>query len=78
MGEFARRLAGSGEEKELTARMYRSNPYVRMAAIAVGAGVVYGLQQGMAQPLYVAVPVAVVAYAATLMSLGWALSARGK
>ena len=78
MGEFARRCAGSGQEEKLTAGMYRSNPYVRIAAIAVGAGVVYGLQQGMAQPLYVAVPVAIVAYAATLISLGWMLTARSK
>lgn len=58
--------------------MYRSNPYVRMAAIAVGAGVVFWLQQGLAQPLYIAVPVAIVAYAATLICLGWMLSARAK
>jgi hypothetical protein len=58
--------------------MNRSNPYVRMAAIGVGAAVVFGLQQGLAQPLYIAVPVAIVAYAATLISLGWVLSARAK
>lgn len=78
MGEHARTGAGHSEEEELTARMYRSNPYVRMAAIAVGAAVVFGLQQGLAQPLYVAVPVAIVAYAATLIGLGWVLSARAK
>jgi hypothetical protein len=78
VGKHARTGAGRGEEEELTPRMNRSNPYVRMAAIGVGAAVVFGLQQGLAQPLYVAVPVAIVAYAATLISLGWVLSARAK
>ena len=62
----------------MTGPLDRSNPYVRMAAIGVGAAVVYGLQQGMAQPLYVAVPVAILAYAATLICLCWALNARAK
>ncbi len=55
--------------------MYRSNPYVRMLAIGVGTAVVLGLQQGLAQPLYVAVPVAIAAYAATL-GLAWYFGAR--
>lgn len=78
MGEFARTGAGRGEEEELTPRMNRSNPYVRMVAIGVGAAVVFGVEQGLAQPLYVAVPLAIVAYAATIISLGWMLSARAK
>jgi len=78
VGKFARTGAGRGEEEELTPRMNRSNPYVRMAAIGVGAAVVFGVEQGLAQPLYVAVPLAIVAYAATLISLGWVLSARAK
>ena len=78
MGEPARTGAGRSEEEELTPRMNRSNPYVRMVAIGVGAAVVFGVEQGLAQPLYVAVPLAIVAYAATLISLGWMLSARTK
>jgi hypothetical protein len=78
VGEPARTGAGRGEEEELTPRMDRSNPYVRMVAIGVGAAVVFGVEQGLAQPLYIAVPLAIVAYAATLISLGWVLSARAK
>lgn len=55
--------------------MYRSNPYARMLAIGVGTVIVFGLQQGLEQPLYVAVPVAIVGYAATL-ALAWMLGAR--
>jgi len=57
--------------------MNRTIPYVRMLAIGVGTAVVFGLQQGLAQPLYIAVPVAIVAYVATL-GLAWMLGARAE
>lgn len=57
--------------------MNRSNPYVRMLAIGVGTAVVFGMQQGLEQPLYVAVPVAIAAYAATL-GLAWMLGPRAE
>lgn len=43
--------------------MYKT-PLIRLVAILVGAGVLFGLQQGLGLALYIAIPVAIVAYTA--------------
>jgi hypothetical protein len=49
--------------------MYK-NPLIRLAAILVGAGVLFGLQQGLGLALYFAIPIAIVAYTACRFGLG--------
>ena len=46
---------------------------IRFAAVLVGAGVLFGLEQEFGAKLYVAIPAGVLAYAATLMALGFML-----
>ena len=43
---------------------------IRFAAVLVGAGVLFGLQQGTGATLYVAIPAGIVAYIVTLVVLG--------
>ncbi len=47
----------------------------RVVAIAVGAAVVFGLESGLGLQLYFAVPIAAVAYLATLVGVGLILRA---
>jgi hypothetical protein len=54
------------------------NPYARMTAVAVGAATIYGLQQGLELSFWIALPLAIVAYAATVISVGYFLAARTK
>jgi hypothetical protein len=54
------------------------NPYARMAGIAAGAATIIGLQQGLALAFWIALPLAIVAYAATVISVGYLLAARTK
>ena len=42
---------------------------IRFAAVLVGAGVLFGLDQGLGVPLYVAIPAGIVAYLITLVAL---------
>ncbi len=45
----------------------RRNPFARIAAIALGAGTLFWLGQGLHYPLYVSIPAAVLVYVATLL-----------
>jgi hypothetical protein len=63
VGEHARSGAGHREEEELTPAHESQQPL---------------RQNGCDRHGDIAVPVAIVAYAATLISLGWMLSARAK
>ena len=42
----------------------------RIVAVAVGAGVLFGLEQGLDIKFYLAIPAGVVAYIVTLAALG--------
>jgi uncharacterized membrane protein len=46
---------------------------VRFAAVLVGAGVIFGLEQQLGAQWYVAIPAGIVAYIATLVALGFLL-----
>jgi uncharacterized membrane protein len=46
---------------------------IRFAAVLVGAGVLFGLEQEFGAKLYVAIPAGILAYAATLVVLGLVL-----
>lgn len=54
------------------------NPYARIAGVAVGAATIFGLQQGLELPFYVALPLAIVAYVVTLLAMGYLLDAGAK
>ena len=56
----------------------KPNPYARMAAIAVGATTIFGLQQGLELSFWIALPLAILAYAATVLAMGYLLDARAK
>jgi hypothetical protein len=43
---------------------------VRMVAVAIGAAVLFGLQHGLGFELYVAIPLAAVAYLVVKVALG--------
>jgi len=43
---------------------------IRFVAMLVGAGVLFGLEQGLSTNLYVAIPAGIVAYVVTLVALG--------
>jgi hypothetical protein len=49
-----------------------------MIAVAVGAATIYGLQQGLELAFWIALPIAIVAYAVTVMGVGYLLAARAK
>jgi len=49
---------------------------IRLAAILVGAGVLFGLQQGLDLALYFAIPIAIVAYTACRLGLDALLPAK--
>lgn len=42
----------------------------RIAAVLVGAAVLFGLEQGLGAKLYIAIPAGVIAYVVTLVTLG--------
>jgi uncharacterized membrane protein len=46
---------------------------IRFAAVLVGAGVLFGLEQELGAKLYVAIPAGILAYIATLVALGLTL-----
>ena len=54
------------------------NPYARMAGIAAGAASIFGLQQGLELSFWIALPLAIIAYAATVIGVGFLLAARAK
>ncbi len=54
------------------------NPYARMAGIAAGAASIFGLQQGLELSFWIALPLAILAYAATVIGVGFLLAARVK
>ena len=43
---------------------------IRFAAVLVGAGVLFGLEQELGAKLYVAIPAGILAYVVTLVVLG--------
>jgi uncharacterized membrane protein len=45
-------------------------PLSRIASIAVGAAVLFGLELGLGVKFYIAVPAGVLAYTVTLVALG--------
>jgi uncharacterized membrane protein len=49
---------------------------IRCAAVLVGAGVLFGLEQELGAKLYVAIPAGILAYIATLVALGLTLGSR--
>jgi len=46
---------------------------IRFAAVLVGAGILFGLEQELGGRLYVAIPAGILAYAVTLVVLGLVL-----
>lgn len=52
------------------------NPYARMAGIAAGAASIFGLQHGLELSFWIALPLAIVAYAATVIGVGFLLAAK--
>jgi hypothetical protein len=52
----------------------------RFISVAVGAAVLYALEQGFEVKLYIAIPVGIVAYLAVKIVLGlvWGAEERGK
>ncbi len=46
---------------------------IRLAAVLVGAGVLFGLERELGAKLYVAIPAGILAYVATLVALGLTL-----
>ncbi len=42
----------------------------RLAAVLVGAVVLFGLELGMGQEAYIAIPAGILAYVATLIAVG--------
>jgi hypothetical protein len=46
---------------------------IRIASVLIGAGVLFGLEQGLGMQLYVAIPAGVLAYVVTLVALGLVL-----
>jgi hypothetical protein len=42
---------------------------IRIVAVLIGAAVVFGLEQGLGLALYIAIPVAIVAYTACRLGL---------
>lgn len=52
----------------------------RIAAVLVGAAVLFGLEQGLGIKLYLAIPAGILAYVVTLVALGLLLEPgpRGK
>ena len=42
----------------------------RIISVLVGAGVLFGLQQGLGVKLYIAIPVAIVGYLAVKVAIG--------
>ena len=42
----------------------------RIVSVLVGAGVLFGLQQGLGGKLYIAIPVAIVVYLAVKVAIG--------
>jgi uncharacterized membrane protein len=51
---------------------------IRFAAVLVGAGVLFGLEQELGAKLYVAIPAGILAYVATLVALRLALGSRSQ
>jgi uncharacterized membrane protein len=49
-----------------------------MVAVLVGAAVLFGLEQGFGVKLYIAIPVAVLAYIVTLVAAGLLLGTDGR
>ena len=45
----------------------------RLVSVLAGAAVLYGLDQGLGLPWYIAIPIAVVVYIAVKVGLGLAL-----
>ncbi len=54
------------------------NPYARMAGVAAGAATILGLQQGLELPFWVALPLAIIAYAVVVIGVGFLLAPRAK
>jgi hypothetical protein len=53
----------------------QTNGVSRIVAVLVGAGVLFGLEQGLQLALYIAIPLGVLAYLVTLVGLGLMLGA---
>jgi hypothetical protein len=51
---------------------------VRLIAVVTGAGVLFGLQQGLGMRIYFAIPLAFLSYLAVKLALGlaWGLDGR--
>lgn len=52
----------------------------RIAAVLIGAAVLFGLQQGLGMSVYVAIPVAVIAYMAAKVGIAllWGVDPKAK
>ena len=51
---------------------------VRIISVLVGAAVLFGLEQGLGVKIYIAIPVAIVAYLAVKVALGLAWGTDGR
>jgi hypothetical protein len=49
-----------------------------MAGVAAGAATILGLQQGLELPFWVALPLAIIAYAVVVIGVGFLLAPRAK
>ena len=51
---------------------------IRFAAVLVGAGVLFAIQQELGAKLYVAIPAGILAYIVTLVGLGLVFGSSGQ
>ena len=51
---------------------------IRFAAVLVGAGVLFAVEQELGAKLYVAIPAGILAYIVTLVGLGLAFGSSGQ
>jgi hypothetical protein len=51
---------------------------IRFAAVLVGAGVLFAIEQELGAKLYVAIPAGILAYIVTLVVLGLVFSSSGQ
>ena len=51
---------------------------IRFAAVLVGAGVLFAIEQELGAKLYVAIPAGILAYIVTLVVLGLVFGSRGQ
>jgi hypothetical protein len=73
MGEHART-----KRRQTLDRHVNRDRMIRFAAVLVGAGVIFAIQQELGAKLYVAIPAGILAYIVTLVGLGLVFGSSGQ